>query len=64
MTQNDIARKHLIKVLDKYGIKLKHIATELGWNYVNMVKFKNGNMEYSLEKLRELDNFLSKYNLD
>ena len=62
MVQNEITRKHLIDALEKYGIKLKHIANELGWNYVNLVKFKNGNFSYSMDKLRLLDNYLKRFN--
>lgn len=61
MTQNNIVRKQLLEVIENYGIKLKHIANELGWNYTNLSSFKNGKSSYSLKRLRELENYLKSF---
>jgi len=55
-------RSKLISVLEDHGIKLNFIAKKLGWNYKNMVSWKNNNREYSIKRLRKLDEFLGRYN--
>jgi hypothetical protein len=61
MVDNRVARKRLLHVLDTYGIKLTFIAKELGWDYTNLNKFKNGKLDMSLDRLRVLNAFLNRY---
>lgn len=58
---NEVVRKKLIQVLDNYGVKLVFIARQLGWNYENLISFKNGNRPYGTKRLKELMEFLNKY---
>ncbi|PEL13773.1 hypothetical protein [Bacillus sp. AFS017336] len=48
----------LIHILETKGIKLKFIADKLGWNYKNLVSWKNNNRKYSLDKIKELEALL------
>lgn len=58
---NQKVREKLINVLENEGLKLSFIASKLNWNYQNISSFKNGNREYAIERLRELDGFLDTY---
>ncbi len=55
-------RNKLINVLEDHGVKLTFIAKKLGWNYKNLISWKNCNREYSIKRLRKLDEFLGRYN--
>jgi hypothetical protein len=60
MKANEV-RSRLIRVLKENGIKLNFLAKQLGWNYRNLVSFKNNKLEYSQERLNQLNGYLNKY---
>lgn len=56
---DNIVREKLIQVLKDNGMKLKFIANKLGWNYQNLVNFKNGRFSYSDSRLQQLNTYLN-----
>lgn len=58
---NQIVRKNLKHILETDGIKLTFIADSLDWNYTNLISFKNGKRDYSIDRLRKLQAYLDKY---
>lgn len=61
MSEQNVYRKELQQVIEDYGIKLKWIAEKLGWEYTNLTKFKNGQVNLSKKRIEELKKFLSRY---
>lgn len=61
MVENDRTQKRLIRILEENGIKLTFIARQLGWDYSNLSKFKNGKITMSHERLAELNHYLNQY---
>ncbi|PFK77403.1 hypothetical protein COJ21_09790 [Priestia megaterium] len=57
----DKVRDKLRKLIDEYGVRVKFIATKLKWDYPTMIKFKNGQDNYSKRRLEQLNKFLDSY---
>lgn len=60
MEQNEV-REQFKKVITDCGVRAKFIAKKLGWDYFNMIKFKNGQYDYPSDRLKEFKSFLDKY---
>lgn len=61
MITNTEVREKLNTVLKEQGIKMVFMAKQLGWNYENLVAFKNGKREYSEKRLKKLDIYLNRF---
>jgi transcriptional regulator with XRE-family HTH domain len=57
---NELARKKLNNYLEESGMKLKFVAEQLGFNYGNLSHWKQGNRNYSREKLNEIEAWLTR----
>ena len=54
-------RKRLNQTLNEYGMTLMFITKSLGWKYHNLNKFKNGHINMSVQRQKELSTFLDEY---
>lgn len=61
MLSNKTAREKLLRVIEEEGIKLKHVSKKAGVDYYNLVRFKNGKLDYGEGSLNKLMRFMSKY---
>lgn len=57
----DQVRKKLKMVMDECGIRANFISKKIGFDYYNLIKFKNGQYSYDSTKLEHLHNFLNQY---
>jgi hypothetical protein len=56
----DQVRNKLKMVMKECGVRANFIAKKIGYDYYNLIKFKNGQYIYDSTKLEHLDNFLNK----
>lgn len=59
--EQDVVREKLKMVSVNFGIKIKFLAKKLDWDYPTMIKFKNGQADYSSHRLNELNELLNTY---
>jgi transcriptional regulator with XRE-family HTH domain len=58
--KNECMREWLTHYMEESGVKLKHVAEELGFSYSNMSSWKNSKREYGFERLNKVNAWLEK----
>lgn len=58
--ENDFLREWLVAYMEGSGIKLKHVAEQLGFSYSNMSSWKSGKRDYGFDRLKKLRTWLDK----
>lgn len=59
--QNVEVREMLQTTLRERGLRMKYVSKSLDLDYTNLSKFKNGRVDYPMEKLTKLSGFLERY---